>query len=161
MNTIEFAVQDGVPYAIDFLNPAPDFERDRITPISISRTCVEKMTRLVIDRALNGDPSQTLAAVGGDARASARPPASSARPGTAVTATQMDADRRVACAAAAGRSSCAAVHADDLPAAMRERKLTFGDRLHCPFLRPFFLDRRRRGADARRGGDASPRSASA
>ena len=33
MNTIEFAVQDGVPYAIDFLNPAPDFERDRITPI--------------------------------------------------------------------------------------------------------------------------------
>ena len=33
MNTIEFAVQDGVPYAIDFLNPAPDFERDRITPL--------------------------------------------------------------------------------------------------------------------------------
>ena len=31
MNTIEFAIQDGVPYAIDFLNPAPDFERDRIT----------------------------------------------------------------------------------------------------------------------------------
>ena len=31
MNTIEFAVQDGVPYAIDFLNPAPDFERDRIS----------------------------------------------------------------------------------------------------------------------------------
>ncbi len=23
---------------------------------------------------------------------------------------------------------------------MRERKVTFGDRLHCPFLRPFFLD---------------------
>ena len=32
MNTIEFGVEDGVPYAIDFLNPAPDFERDRITP---------------------------------------------------------------------------------------------------------------------------------
>ena len=31
MNTIEFAIKDGVPYAIDFLNPAPDFERDRIT----------------------------------------------------------------------------------------------------------------------------------
>lgn len=26
-----------------------------------------------------------------------------------------------------------------LSAAMRARKLTFGDRLHCPFLRPFFL----------------------
>ncbi len=24
MNTVEFAIQDGVPYAIDFLNPAPD-----------------------------------------------------------------------------------------------------------------------------------------
>ena len=31
MNTIEFAIKGDVPYAIDFLNPAPDFERDRIT----------------------------------------------------------------------------------------------------------------------------------
>src|SRR6266576_2783715 len=31
MNTIEFAIKGEVPYAIDFLNPAPDFERDRIT----------------------------------------------------------------------------------------------------------------------------------
>jgi hypothetical protein len=29
-----------------------------------------------------------------------------------------------------------------LAASMRERKLTFGDRVHCPFLRPFFLTRR-------------------
>ena len=27
----------------------------------------------------------------------------------------------------------------ELSASMRERKLTFGDRVHCPFLRPFFL----------------------
>jgi hypothetical protein len=27
----------------------------------------------------------------------------------------------------------------ELAASMRERKLTFGDRIHCPFLRPFFL----------------------
>ncbi len=26
LNTVEFAVEDGVPYAIDFLNPAPDAE---------------------------------------------------------------------------------------------------------------------------------------
>jgi glutathione synthase/RimK-type ligase-like ATP-grasp enzyme len=26
MNTIEFAIQDGVPYAIDFMNPAPDMD---------------------------------------------------------------------------------------------------------------------------------------
>jgi hypothetical protein len=58
MNTIEFAVRDGVPYAIDFLNPAPDFERDRITP-HYFEIAVEKMAALVIDRALNGRAQQT------------------------------------------------------------------------------------------------------
>ena len=53
MNTIEFAVKGDVPYAIDFLNPAPDFERDRITEFYFD-IVVEKMARLVIDRALNG-----------------------------------------------------------------------------------------------------------
>jgi hypothetical protein len=53
MNTIEFAVQDGVPYAIDFLNPAPDFERDHITPHYFD-IVVDRMARLVIDRALSG-----------------------------------------------------------------------------------------------------------
>jgi hypothetical protein len=58
MNTVEFAIKDGVPYAIDFLNPAPDFERDRITQFYFD-IVVEKMARLVIDRALNGAPSNT------------------------------------------------------------------------------------------------------
>ena len=58
MNTIEFAIDGDVPYAIDYLNPAPDFERDRITPFYFSHV-VEKMTELVIDRALNGRPSQS------------------------------------------------------------------------------------------------------
>ena len=53
MNTIEFAVQDGVPYAIDFLNPAPDFERDRITQQYFD-VVLDRMSRLVIDRALSG-----------------------------------------------------------------------------------------------------------
>jgi len=56
MNTIEFAVKDGIPYAIDFLNPAPDFERDRITEFYFAHV-VEKMARLVIDRALHGAAS--------------------------------------------------------------------------------------------------------
>jgi hypothetical protein len=56
MNTIEFAVKDGVPYAIDFLNPAPDFERDRITEYYFEMV-LDKMSRLVIERALNGAPS--------------------------------------------------------------------------------------------------------
>jgi hypothetical protein len=57
MNTIEFAVRDGVPYAIDYLNPAPDFERDRITPFYFSHV-VEKMAKLVVDRAQHNDPSR-------------------------------------------------------------------------------------------------------
>jgi hypothetical protein len=58
MNTIEFAVKDGVPYAIDFLNPAPDFERDRITEFYFQHV-VEKMAQLVIDRALTGAVSNS------------------------------------------------------------------------------------------------------
>ena len=58
MNTIEFAVENGVPYAIDFLNPAPDFERDRITAHYFD-IVVEKMATLAIDRALRGQPSQS------------------------------------------------------------------------------------------------------
>jgi hypothetical protein len=32
MNTIEWAVKDGCPYAIDFMNPAPDLDINSITP---------------------------------------------------------------------------------------------------------------------------------
>jgi hypothetical protein len=58
MNTIEFAIKDDVPYAIDFLNPAPDFERDRITEFYFEHV-VERMARLVIHRALQGKASDT------------------------------------------------------------------------------------------------------
>ena len=58
MNTIEFAIEGDVPYAIDYLNPAPDFERDRITPFYFSHV-VERMAALALDRALNGQPAQT------------------------------------------------------------------------------------------------------
>ena len=58
MNTIEFAIKDGVPYAIDFLNPAPDFERDRITPFYFEQI-VDKIARLAIDRALRGNLANT------------------------------------------------------------------------------------------------------
>ncbi|MBI3669196.1 MAG: hypothetical protein HY237_05395 [Acidobacteria bacterium] len=55
MNTVEFAIKDGTPYAIDFMNPAPDFERDRITEGYFERV-VDKMAHLVIERALSGSP---------------------------------------------------------------------------------------------------------
>ena len=58
MNTIEFAIKNGVPYAIDFLNPAPDFERDRITEFYFEHV-LEKMSRLGLDRALHGTVANT------------------------------------------------------------------------------------------------------
>ncbi|HET6781929.1 MAG TPA: hypothetical protein VFH67_07520, partial [bacterium] len=51
MNTVEFAIHDGVPYAIDFLNPAPDFERVRIRE-PYFEWVLKHMTDLVIELAL-------------------------------------------------------------------------------------------------------------
>lgn len=53
MNTVEFAVRDGIPYAIDFLNPAPDFDYYSITPFYFNKV-VDSMAGFAIDRALNG-----------------------------------------------------------------------------------------------------------
>ncbi len=53
MDTAEFAVRDGIPYAIDWLNPAPDMDYYSVTP-TYFEWVVENMANLVIDRALNG-----------------------------------------------------------------------------------------------------------
>jgi hypothetical protein len=47
MNTVEFAIRDGVPYAIDFMNSAPDFD---ITSLGEAHFAwvVDKMATLVI-----------------------------------------------------------------------------------------------------------------
>jgi hypothetical protein len=50
MNSVEFALKDGVPYAIDFTNPAPDMHRDNVLPPHFD-WCVEKMTDLVVSAA--------------------------------------------------------------------------------------------------------------
>ena len=51
MNTCEFAIKDGVPYAIDFTNPAPDFEVTSLTDYYFP-FAVQKMADLCIDLAL-------------------------------------------------------------------------------------------------------------
>jgi hypothetical protein len=50
MNTVEFAVRDDVPYAIDFMNTAPDFDRASLPPVYFDWV-VEHMADLVIARA--------------------------------------------------------------------------------------------------------------
>jgi hypothetical protein len=47
MNSIEFAVRGGVPYAIDFMNPAPDMDIYSLTPHYFEWT-VEKMADMAI-----------------------------------------------------------------------------------------------------------------
>jgi hypothetical protein len=51
MNTVEFALKDGVPYAIDFTNPAPDFDVVSLTEHYFPWV-VNKMADLCIDMAL-------------------------------------------------------------------------------------------------------------
>ena len=55
MNTVEWAIKDGVPYAIDFMNPAPDMDINSLTPEYFDWV-VTKMADLVIDRALHPKP---------------------------------------------------------------------------------------------------------
>ena len=47
MNSVEFAIKDGVPYAIDFTNPAPDFDIHSILPKHF-HIVVDQMAKLVI-----------------------------------------------------------------------------------------------------------------
>jgi len=47
MNSVEFAIKDGVPYAIDFMNPAPDMDLNSLTPHYFDWT-VKHMADLVI-----------------------------------------------------------------------------------------------------------------
>jgi hypothetical protein len=54
MNTVEFAIRDEIPYAIDFLNPAPDFDRFSITE-HYFEWVLETMSDFVIERARSTD----------------------------------------------------------------------------------------------------------
>ena len=53
MNSVEFAIQDGVAYAIDFTNPAPDFDVNSILP-RYFQMAVEQMSSFVIKCAREG-----------------------------------------------------------------------------------------------------------
>lgn len=53
MNSVEFAIKDGVPYAIDFTNPAPDMDYYSITPQYFD-IVVDEMVRLALRVASEG-----------------------------------------------------------------------------------------------------------
>lgn len=53
LNTVEFAIKDGVPYAIDFMNPAPDAELASVGEYN-HNWIVEKMTDLILEKLEKG-----------------------------------------------------------------------------------------------------------
>lgn len=57
MNTVEFAVRDGVAYAIDYLNPAPDADRYSVGDENFE-WMLNAMADLAIERVLSDDPPQ-------------------------------------------------------------------------------------------------------
>jgi hypothetical protein len=55
MNSVEWAVRDGIPYAIDFMNPAPDMDVNSLTPHYFD-WAVQKMADMTIRLAKNPRP---------------------------------------------------------------------------------------------------------
>lgn len=51
LNTVEFAVENGVPYAIDFMNPAPDAERASVGEANF-QWIVQAVAELAVKKAL-------------------------------------------------------------------------------------------------------------
>jgi len=51
LNTVEFAVEDGVPYAIDFMNPAPDAAVDSVGPENF-QWIVNAVAGMAVSRAM-------------------------------------------------------------------------------------------------------------
>ncbi len=52
LNTVEFAVENGIPYAIDFMNPAPDADYHSVGPANFE-WIVDAVARLAIKKAQN------------------------------------------------------------------------------------------------------------
>ncbi len=53
LNTVEFAIKDGIPYAIDFMNPAPDAELASVGEKN-HRWIVDNMTDFILRRLKDG-----------------------------------------------------------------------------------------------------------
>jgi glutathione synthase/RimK-type ligase-like ATP-grasp enzyme len=54
LNTVEFAVQDTLPYAIDFLNPAPDADYHSVGPANFE-WIVSAVAELAVEKALSNE----------------------------------------------------------------------------------------------------------
>lgn len=71
-NTVEFAVRDGVPYAIDFCNPAPDADINSVGQENFD-WIVEHSAKYAIEKANEHKPNQNNSSWGGFVRNSIAP----------------------------------------------------------------------------------------
>ena len=55
LNTVEFAVEGGIPYAIDFMNPAPDADLHSVGPDNFEWV-VETVAELAVRKATEDRP---------------------------------------------------------------------------------------------------------
>jgi len=58
LNTVEFAVEDGIPYAIDFMNPAPDADLHAVGKESFE-WIVDKVAKLAVKKAQSSDKGKS------------------------------------------------------------------------------------------------------
>ncbi|MDP2054993.1 MAG: hypothetical protein Q8L75_15260, partial [Acidobacteriota bacterium] len=58
LNTVEFAVEDGVPYAIDFMNPAPDADMHSVGQANFD-WIVNAVADLAVKQATEPAPAAT------------------------------------------------------------------------------------------------------
>ena len=60
LNTVEFAVENGIPYAIDFMNPAPDADINSVGPENFEWV-VQAVAEMAVKKALSGEnPTREL-----------------------------------------------------------------------------------------------------
>jgi hypothetical protein len=80
LNTVEFAVENGIPYAIDFMNPAPDADLHSVGKQNFE-WIVDTVARLAIQKAKTAPAAPILDAqtlLGGPLKAAAKSPAKKA-----------------------------------------------------------------------------------
>jgi biotin carboxylase len=59
LNTVEFAIRDGIPIAIDFMNPAPDADLNSVGPDNF-RWVVENLADVLIAKVKNPKPFEPV-----------------------------------------------------------------------------------------------------